>query len=176
MKLEGIKLPAKFKGSDEWWGEGAEPVIDRHTDGLLKSASGLYFLSQKALDSGLVTLIEEDLNNPNKNIKSQWFGKKYRVTPETSKLLQEEVFKAGGRWACGTGSVQLVDMPFLFLDDDGAINTDGCEHWFNTVDKPEGVLELNLVLKDVIDPPPETVEINGKQYLKSDIDNLRPVK
>jgi len=31
--------------------------------------------------------------------KSEWFGYKYRVTPETSKLLQEAVFKDGGGWS-----------------------------------------------------------------------------
>lgn len=117
----------------------------------------------------------EDLNNTNKKVISEWFGKKYRVTPETSKLLQEEVFKAGGKWRGETEFVQLTEAPFLFVSDSGEMSY-SYDYWFDIIDKPEGVLELKLTLKDVIEPAPETVEINGKHYLKSDIERLTPVK
>ena len=54
--------------------------------------------------------------------KSEWFGFKYRVNPETSKLLQEAVFKDGGKWSASKTGVQLVDHPYLFVKVDGVLS------------------------------------------------------
>jgi len=51
-----------------------------------------------------------DRSNPP---KSEWFGFKYKVTPETSKLLQEAVFKDGGRWAGGQTHPMYLEEPFI---------------------------------------------------------------
>ena len=56
--------------------------------------------------------------------KSEWFGFKYRVTPESSKLLQEAVFKDGGSW--WDESQDLTDIKYdnfwLFVKPDGELS------------------------------------------------------
>lgn len=42
---------------------------------------------------------------------------KMRVTPEQSAKVQEICFKNGIDWTSGTGNVQLIDKPFLFIDE-----------------------------------------------------------
>ncbi|MFK5173433.1 hypothetical protein ACI3QN_13045, partial [Propionibacterium freudenreichii] len=64
--------------------------------------------------------------------KSEWFGFKYRVTPESSKLLQEAVFKAGGGWTSAKNkSVAHTDEPFLIVRE-GEITYSDDEHYFET--------------------------------------------
>lgn len=70
--------------------------------------------------------------------KSEWFGYKYQVTPETSKLLQEAVFKAGGRWggAAGTTISYLTEV-YLEVMGDGNIWRHYTEAYFSDSDLPE---------------------------------------
>lgn len=55
--------------------------------------------------------------------KSEWFGYKYKVTPETSKLLQETVFKDGGKWLSGSKDVYCLESTDLYVKDNGDICT-----------------------------------------------------
>jgi hypothetical protein len=53
---------------------------------------------------------------------SPWFGFKYRVTPESSKLLQEAVFAAGGGWNFnGRNKLQHLGEEYLYINEDGEI-------------------------------------------------------
>jgi len=63
---------------------------------------------------------------------SPWFGYKYRVTPETSKLLQEAVFADGGGWGYTKGKVvSHLNMPFLVVRDN-KITFSNDEYYFET--------------------------------------------
>jgi hypothetical protein len=52
---------------------------------------------------------------------SPWFGHKYRVTPESSKLLQEAVFADGGSWLSGVDKIQFLTEKWLQVSDGGKI-------------------------------------------------------
>lgn len=75
-----------------------------------------------------------DKSNPP---KSQWFGFKYQVTPETSKLLQEAVFKDGGQWRSSSTKVQLEKEPYLYVDDEGEMVFGNDEKLFELKAMPE---------------------------------------
>lgn len=64
------------------------------------------------------------LNGPPVSLASlgkQLFGKKMRVTPETSKLVQEAVFAAGGSWLLGEVEVKNIEMPYLHVSEGGRL-------------------------------------------------------
>jgi hypothetical protein len=82
---------------------------------------------------------------------SPFFGKKYRVTPETSELLQMEVFKAGGKWCSGSTYVLYPNSELIYVDAEGYLGVET----FGAFDKhpsPEATLEVvkSVVIKDVI--------------------------
>lgn len=55
--------------------------------------------------------------------KSEWFRYKYRVTPESSKLLQEAVFADGGGWGFnGRTKVQHVGNEYLYVNQYGELH------------------------------------------------------
>lgn len=83
---------------------------------------------------------------------SPFFGKKYRVTPETSELLQKEVFKAGGTWTDGTTELWGFGKPYLFAEAHGSIGFGCCPDEFNQYKLPEATLEVvkTVIIKDVI--------------------------
>jgi hypothetical protein len=58
--------------------------------------------------------------------KSEWFGYKYRVTPETSKLLQEAVFKDGGKWSSSGIKFFETDDTYIFVQADGIMTLSSC--------------------------------------------------
>lgn len=65
-------------------------------------------------------------------LKSEWFGFKYRVNPESSKLLQEAVFKDGGGWGYDCeGKVAHTYKPFLIVRGKEITFSDD-EHYFET--------------------------------------------
>jgi hypothetical protein len=70
--------------------------------------------------------------------KSEWFGYKYRVTPESSRLLQGAVFKDGGRWvgAAHTTISYLGDI-YLEVKEDGNIWRPVTDKGFSDSDLPE---------------------------------------
>ena len=79
-----------------------------------------------AADCSNFELVRED------KPKSQWFGYKYRVTPESSKLLQEAVFADGGGWGHTKGKVvSYVDRPFLIVRGN-EITFSNDEYYFET--------------------------------------------
>jgi len=69
--------------------------------------------------------------------KSPWFGYKYQVTPETSKLLQEAVFKGGGKWT--TGTHHREGSTHIFVSDIGVMSEidDGDDEYFRQHRYPE---------------------------------------
>lgn len=69
--------------------------------------------------------------------KSEWFGYKYQVNPETSKLLQEAVFKDGGRWSYPSEDVAFLDKRHLYVDEYGHITWGEDCKLFHDHDLPE---------------------------------------
>jgi hypothetical protein len=70
--------------------------------------------------------------------KSEWFGYKYKVTPETSKLLQEAVFKGGGSWMVSGKEVMYTDShKILYVYRDGRITTGQDDNEFRNHSLPE---------------------------------------
>ncbi len=111
---------------------------------------------------------------------SSWFGKKYKVTPETSELLQKEVFKDGGRWSgdlfLGTllnKEVKYTTSQYIYVDAAGVIKHGIIEKYFILEDLPEGVIEIekSIKLAKVIDKVTEDeIEYNK---LMEQIENLK---
>lgn len=97
----------------------------------------------------------------------QLFGKKYRVTPETSKLIQEAVFAAGGYWRSGCASVKYTDTDkFMFVTETGCLTTS----WLNEttfIDNkyPEGIITIGITGVAVVD---KEVEAKKKQLEELD--------
>ena len=75
----------------------------------------------------------------------QLFGKKYRVTPETSKLIQEAVFSAGGWWCCGERKVSELESKFLWVDDEGCMTKEDFDEMFFIKDSTtEGIITVGV--------------------------------
>lgn len=70
--------------------------------------------------------------------KSEWFGHKYKVNSETSKLLQEAVFKDGGKWPVSGKEVMYTDShKILYVYEDGRITTGVGDNEFRNHRLPE---------------------------------------
>lgn len=77
-------------------------------------------------------------NKGSEKPKSEWFGYKYRVNPETSKLLQEAVFKDGGRWAGSRGTTLMgTYMEYIYVTHDGIMSYGNGSGTFNKNTLPE---------------------------------------
>lgn len=154
-----IGHPISLENDDEAWEpEFTEYLVPREDFGHVECAKGCNVASVRCVEdcpyfekleelAGNVTKIyckfieegndemsREDVVNVKQN-KSEWFGYKYRVNPETSKLLQEAVFRDGG------GSVKnyLFDKPYLFVSEVGKVTWLGGEDqdYFNEHPLPE---------------------------------------
>lgn len=65
---------------------------------------------------------------------SQWFGYKYRVNPETSKLLQEAVFRDGGNWYNHQGSFAIhTEKLFIVVHHNGELTYCDDNNYFRQV-------------------------------------------
>lgn len=64
--------------------------------------------------------------------KSEWFGFKYRVNPESSKLLQEAVITDGGGWGNAFGKDIRKGCTHIFVQSNGVMTylSDGDEEYF----------------------------------------------
>lgn len=86
----------------------------------------------------------------------QLFGKKYRVTPETSKLIQEAVFAAGGCWYCGEKEVLELESKFLWVDSEGLMAKSDFDEELFIMDKdPEGIITIGITGVSVVDKEKE---------------------
>lgn len=104
--------------------------------------------------------------------ESEWFGFKYRVTPDSSKLLQEAVFKDGGGWRYSRSkNVAHTDQPFLIVRC-GEITYSNDEHYFETCvflpekqpPQPEKVFKIEKWYKCVENTSAIHALTNGKYY------------
>jgi len=69
---------------------------------------------------------------------SPWFGYKYRVTPESSKLLQEAVFADGGGWCAGNDKTILhLNESYLLVNKGGVLTYTTDEDVFDSKGFPE---------------------------------------
>jgi len=180
MKIEDIKLPAKFRLTTKGAKAGVWGKTEGHTETMhsLRTptfcfdylTNGEWVVEQSFLDEGYVELVEDST--------PIWFGKKYRVNPETSEMLQKEVFAAGGSWHSGDTCVKLLHDEYLFISETGDITHGGgdSEHYESRC-LPEATLSIKkeLVIESVKDYD-ETVEVNGKKYRLKDIEALEEVK
>lgn len=115
---------------------------------------------------------------------SPWFGKKYRVTPETSELLQKEVFKAGGYWEGDSSKcLHYTSSPMLYIMPNGRLYhlTKELEEEFEESTMPEGIIEVEKMIRlsNVIDPiSQEQLEYNKLQeqikQLQIQAEKLKP--
>lgn len=93
---------------------------------------GDLYIHPELEDTGMYTQVSVDfiLNGPEKTeetsttegnslaaLGKQLFGKKMQVNPETSKLVQEAVFAAGGSWV-GRDGIRLAEAKFLFVSEE----------------------------------------------------------
>lgn len=90
------------------------------------------------------------------------FGTKIRVTPETSKLVQEAVFAAGGYgWPLNDPhKVRFEDKPYIFITKDGAFSCCPFEGTFLSSGKKEVKVstKTQLVVEDVVEDNSEALE------------------
>ena len=102
-------------------------------------------------------MILPDEDNPELEVfiepkKTSLFGRKYRVTPETSKLLQETVFAAGGSWGYVSGkTIKHLEQPCLYVEKDGVLgysdSCDGSYEFFNSNELQEATIEIIQTIK-----------------------------
>lgn len=109
---------------------------------------------------------------------SELFGKKYRVTTETSELLQQAVFEAGGCWWAFGQQIRFGKEPYLFISHDGVITFEGNSYNFDSYPQPEGFIEVVKTVK-LVQPPKTEQELRLEAVLvkidefKSKIDELK---
>lgn len=110
--------------------------------------------------------------------KSQWFGAKYRVTPETSELLQLEVFKAGGKWSHleRLGKPQTIihaAAEFIKVSDEGYLLCTEEEHLYKDWVEIETTLEVvkTVQIKEIIHAKTEK-QLQKEEILRK-IDELK---
>lgn len=96
--------------------------------------------------------------------------------PEVSKRVQEILFELGYKWEPDAQKAKYTGEPYLFTGTykDNAITWNDDEETF----KSSTAEEINI---EWMKPQPkETVELNGKKYLKSELEtalqHLKPVE
>lgn len=81
------------------------------------------------LDNQEVEMSRQSITDKSSPPKSEWFGFKYKVTPEESKLLQEAVFKDGGVWEYESSTHYLnieYTVYWILVDWRGRMNWTEC--------------------------------------------------
>lgn len=114
-------------------------------DGILRNYSPKHFELVKEEEMSRDKIVNKTADPPvsktpppkQVNIASQWFGYKYKVNPETSRLLQEAVFKDGGRWTSGGTVVDYLNEEYLYVGESGKLSMGGDSYHFETRDLPE---------------------------------------
>jgi hypothetical protein len=90
---------------------------------------------------------EEELKVLGKSL----FGKKMKVTTETSELVQKAVFAAGGIWGDDRKIIQYCDTEYLYVSEDRYITRGDASEYFEVHRFPEVTLsvEKKLVVQEV---------------------------
>ncbi len=107
--------------------------------------------------------------------------KKMKFAPKTRDEMihaQNALFKLGYRWSgCGQ-NIAYSNQNFLYTNEFGTITHGDDAEYFNRREGVEVILVTVHTLEEVIKP--ETVELNGKTYLKTDLEaaleKLKPVE
>lgn len=105
---------------------------------------------------------------------SELFGKKYKMTPETSELLQLAVFEAGGDWAYGPAKTIYQNLGFIFVDGQGTMSYafHNETEYFEHHSLPEDFLEVVKTIK-LVQPPPKTELELQLEAILAKIDELK---
>ena len=109
---------------------------------------------------------------------------KFRVrNSKHSKMIQMKLFELGYKWGAGGRKVLHTNMPYLYANQYGHISHGRTPSHFEVKPSPEMLIEPRTTYNLVEAPvavKPETVELNGKTYLKVDLEaalaKLQPVK
>ncbi len=143
-----VKLKDEFKDKyPEWASKTLELVgskedgrhlivIDQNYDQFTVAASSFELVKEGGNNvsrSNVVNAKEVGSSPP----KSPWFNGKYQVNPETSKLLQEAVFKDGGCWSLLGSNVSFLAEEYLYVDEYGNITWGEDCKLFHDHDLPE---------------------------------------
>lgn len=101
------------------------------------------------LNPQFFTLLSEEKQEP---IGKKLFGHKMRVTPETSRLVQEAVFEAGGGWWTEGKKVKYLDMECLYISKGGRIAHSDYDGIFKDAPSPEIQVSAKsvLVIEDIV--------------------------
>jgi hypothetical protein len=88
-----------------------------------------------------------------------------------SEAIQESLFDKGYSWPSGQ-KVSHTSAGFLYTKASGRITWGEMEHCFKDKPFPEYKAEVKTVciFEEVEEEKPETVELNGKTYLKADLE------
>jgi hypothetical protein len=110
----------------------------------VRDVGGYWLLHGKVFHKRVFDIVEEEdmardnITDKSSPPKSEWFGYKYRVTPETSKLLQEAVFADGGGWYNGNDKTLIhLNEVYLLVNKEGCITYTTDEEIFDSKGFPE---------------------------------------
>ena len=87
-----------------------------------------------------------------------------------SELIQEELFRLGYGWHTGGKEIRYTEANYLYTEGDGSMGFGEGFAFFDVDESKEVTLEATVTysFKDV--EKPESVLLNGKEYLKSDLE------
>lgn len=104
------------------------------------------------------------------------FGKKMRVTPETSELVQKAVFAAGGGWlGAMTKEVRNISEPYLHISSSGQVGWGENEGYFSKDRTPEVTLstKTTLVVEEVKIDPLKKERLNRIKRMEKELEELK---
>lgn len=115
--------------------------------GLEDLTTGQHYIIEDKGVKKVGTKGDEELKSLGKSL----FGKKMRVTPETSELVQKAVFAAGGIWGDDRKIIQYCDTNYLYVSEGGYITRDNSSGYFDRHYASEVTLsvEKKLVVTEV---------------------------
>lgn len=115
-----------------------------------------------------------------KEKEMQFKAMKIRVKDEEhSRLIQEALFEMGYEWASSVGrGYEFLRSPYLYTSNYGGIYYGESDYSFNQDVRQEYEAKIKVEFVEI--QKPDTVELNGKIYLKSDLEEalakLNPVE
>lgn len=112
---------------------------------------------------------DEMIERP-KEKEMQFKAMKIRVKDEEhSRLIQEALFEMGYGWGCyKSKECDYLSANYILTEPDGRLYFCMTEESFNKFKDPEYEAKIKVEFVEI--QKPDTVELNGKTYLKSDLE------